>query len=194
MNKISFNQTERSKTYLLSKMIRGSSVLEVGCGNGEFSIACAKKGMNAVGLDVSQKMIENAVTRSTNLNIKDIKFINQDFLKFKTKAKFDYLVFCYFLNIFPNEQVVETVIKKGISNLKPSGIILIADEFEPHNRLLKFLTNIMRIPVFAFFKMFAGVKYHKTHDLRKILKNLNINIIEEKRFLFQYCSILIGKL
>ena len=33
-----------------------------------------------------------------------------------------------------------TIIKKGISHLKPRGIILIADEFEPHNIL--FLSDV----------------------------------------------------
>ena len=193
-NFISLYQTEISKRYQLSKLPKNGTVLELGCGNGEFAINCALKGLNTIGLDVSKKMINNAKARASKLKIKNIKFINQDIFNFQTKTKFDYLILCYFLNVFPTEQAVEKVITKAKTYLKPTGLILIADELEPHNCVLKVIINLLRFPVFAIFKITTNMEHHKIHDLRKILTKLDIKVVEEKRFLFQYCSILIGKL
>jgi ubiquinone/menaquinone biosynthesis C-methylase UbiE len=190
---ISFYQTVESKNYLVDTVKVNKSVLDIGCGNGDFAISCAKKASNVVGLDVSIKMIRNAKKAAADNKLTNVNFQIEDFFSFEIDKKFDYVTLVYFLNIFQDENTVEDVLKKVKSFLRPGGHILIADELEPRNKVLSYLVNMFRLPLFNFFYVTTGLKYHKIHDLKKILKKLDIRIIDEKRFLFQYCSVLIGK-
>lgn len=59
----------------LFKVTPGMSILDVGCGTGNFSIKIAAKGGVVTGIDVSDKMLNIAVkkTKKKNLNIEFIK-------------------------------------------------------------------------------------------------------------------------
>jgi ubiquinone/menaquinone biosynthesis C-methylase UbiE len=190
---VSLNQTAMTKAYLVEFVENERSVLEIGCGNGDMGISIAKKGLRVTGLDISKNMIRNAQRKSINNGLTNIRFEQTDFLSYDTDEKFDYVILPYFLNIFPDEEVVKRILKKAISHMKPGGYILIADELNPNNLILSIIVNILRIPVFLFFQITTGMKYHRIHDLEKILATLNMEIIEEKRFLFQYCSVIVGK-
>jgi 2-polyprenyl-3-methyl-5-hydroxy-6-metoxy-1,4-benzoquinol methylase len=192
-NANSLNQTVKSKEYLVGLVRPDTSALELGCGNGILGISLAKKGLSVTGLDLSKKMITNAKKRSKEEGLTNIRFEVTDLLSYDTDEKFDYVVLPYILNVFPDEQSVSEVVKKAISHLKPGGHLLIADEMRPKNALLSICVNILRIPVFMFFMITTGMSYHKIHDLKNIMEKLNIEIIEEKRFLFQYCSVIVGK-
>jgi ubiquinone/menaquinone biosynthesis C-methylase UbiE len=190
---ISLYQTARSKEYLQEKIDKNKTVLEIGCGNGKLTISCSKKCSSAVGLDISKNMIENAKKNASRENIKNVKFFQEDFFSFQPNEKFDYVILSYFLNVFPNEAAAEKVLKRASTLVKPGGLILIADELEPKNTILSIIINTLRIPVFNFFYITTGLKYHRIHDLNKIMRHSGIQPIEEKRFLFQYCSVIIGK-
>jgi ubiquinone/menaquinone biosynthesis C-methylase UbiE len=192
-NAISLYQTVKTKEYLINRIKAQSTALEIGCGNGGLAISCAGKCAYVLGLDVSKNMIENAKKLVVKRHIDGIEFIQKDLYSFNSKKKFDYIILAYFLNIFPDEKTVEKVISKAKSFLKPGGVILIADELEPSNTILSMIVRALRVPVFNFFYLTTGLKYHKIHDLEKVLENAGIEIIEKKRFLFQYCSVLIGK-
>lgn len=192
-NAISLYQTVRTKEYLLKKIKRNRKVLVVACGDGNLAISARKKGCEVVGLDISKKMIENAKKAAKKNNVRGVKFIQKDFLSFDTDEKFDYVVLAYFLNIFPDEKFVKIILKKAKSHLKSEGYFLIADEMDPKNPLLSFIVNAFRIPVFQFFRITLGIRHHKIHNIPRVMKRLNIKLIEEKRFLFQYCSVIVGK-
>jgi ubiquinone/menaquinone biosynthesis C-methylase UbiE len=170
-----------------------SSVLEIGCGNGEVAVSCAKRGANIKALDISKNMIDNAKRLAKENNIENILFIQKDFQDFEIEDKFDFVILCYFLNVFPDEKSIENVFEKIKGLLKPNGHLLIADELQPQNFILSKLVNLLRYPVFYYFQIKAGVEHHKIHDLPKILKKKGYELVDEKRFLFQYCSVIIAK-
>ena len=190
---ISLYQTVKTKKYLLKKIKRNSKVLVVACGNGNLAISTRKKGCEVVGLDISKRMIKNAKKAAKKNNASGIKFIQGDFISFYTNEKFDYVVLAYFLNIFPDEKCVKIILEKAKSHLKPEGYILIADEMDPKNPLLSLIVNAFRVLVFQFFRITTRIKHHKIHNLPRVMKRLNLKLIEEKRFLFQYCSVIVGK-
>jgi ubiquinone/menaquinone biosynthesis C-methylase UbiE len=190
---ISLNQTVLSKKFLTNHIRSNSSVLEIGCGNGDVAIQCAKKGANVTAIDISENMIENAKQNAKKNNVEGIKFFQKDVNKLEIDGKFDVIILCYFFNIFPDEKSVGMVIEKVKPYLKSNGYILIADELKPNNLVLSSLVNFSRIPVFIFFRIKTGMMHHKIHDLKKILEKSNFQILEEKRFLFQYCSVIVAK-
>jgi len=183
----------KTKEHLVSFIDNRSKVLEIGCGNGDVAILCAKKGADVLALDVSGNMIHNAKKLAEENQIENVRFIQENIMDFNTDNKFDCVILCYFLNVLPDERSVIGLLEKIRPYLKPGGRIIIADELEPRNIILNKLVNLFRFPVFLFFKLKAGVEHHKIHDLNRILKKMGFRIVDEKRFLFQYCSVIIAK-
>lgn len=58
------------------------TILEIGCGTGEFSIEVAKICNKVIALDVSKNMLEYAKNKSKMRGINNISFINSGFLSY----------------------------------------------------------------------------------------------------------------
>jgi len=82
--------------FLLSKinLPSNASILDLACGSGRHSILLAKQGYNVTGVDLSDRLLSEAVksAKAENLNI---KFIKADIRDFQTEEKFDCI-----LNLF----------------------------------------------------------------------------------------------
>ena len=63
------HETEIARFGLLSYLIEGQKVLEVGCGNGDLSIEIAKKGFDVTGLDISNAGIHQAIQQAKTDNL-----------------------------------------------------------------------------------------------------------------------------
>jgi ubiquinone/menaquinone biosynthesis C-methylase UbiE len=67
---VGYNLTRQADPYLLGRMfeflnpVAGGKYLDIGCGTGNYTIALAAEGMNFVGIDPSQEMLEKAKLRS----------------------------------------------------------------------------------------------------------------------------------
>ena len=66
---VSLNQTIRSKEFLKSKITPGQTMLEVGCGAGDFSLSCAQVCSKVIGLDGSARMIEIAKRKAQGAKV-----------------------------------------------------------------------------------------------------------------------------
>ena len=71
-----FGSNEK-KLKLLGK-IKGKTVLELGCGGGQASIALAKKGAKCTGIDISHKQIEAAMKNAEKEGVK-VEFLELPF-------------------------------------------------------------------------------------------------------------------
>ncbi|MFC2067700.1 glycosyltransferase [Chloroflexota bacterium] len=59
-------ETEVARIKLLSHLVEGQKVLEIGCGNGDLSIEMAKEGFDVVGVDISEAGIKQASEKAKN--------------------------------------------------------------------------------------------------------------------------------
>ena len=73
----------------LPKDLRGTRILDAGCGTGVLSRMLDEKGAEVVGVDISEKLIEVAKDRS-NLN-KNIEYFAGD-MKEQSFGNFDYII------------------------------------------------------------------------------------------------------
>lgn len=69
--------------YFFSKFTEGKNLLDVGCGTGKYSLEFLKLGMNVTGIEYSKQMINKEI------QTKSLNFINKDFLKYKSKKKYE---------------------------------------------------------------------------------------------------------
>ncbi len=75
----------------LPENLEGKQILDAGCGTGAFSIACARRGAQVVGIDLSPSLIKLASERCP-VEIKDnIEFQAGDMLG-ADRGRFDYVV------------------------------------------------------------------------------------------------------
>lgn len=117
------------------------NALDVGCGTGTFARRLAERSQHVLALDLSPEMIRLARERSE-------KFSNIDFELTDVRnsplnvACFDCIASIATLHHLPFE---ELLLKMGAA-LKPGGVLLILDLFEPHG-ITDSLTNLVAIPV-----------------------------------------------
>lgn len=102
-----------------------ASILDLACGSGRHSILLAKQGFNVTGVDLSDRLLFEAVksARAENLNI---KFIKSDIRDFHTEDKFDCI-----LNLFTSFGYFETdeenflVFEKAFNFLAKKGYFVL---------------------------------------------------------------------
>ncbi|MBU0649267.1 methyltransferase domain-containing protein, partial [Patescibacteria group bacterium] len=85
-----FSKTQKEVDFIVSRMVQGGRVLDIGCGHGRHCIEFAKRGFEAVGIDVSKKLIAQARRTGKRLPIQFI--INDARQMNKVRGYFDLIV------------------------------------------------------------------------------------------------------
>jgi SAM-dependent methyltransferase len=76
-----------------AERIRAQSVLDVGCGSGRYLQALAEIGVRrAVGIDLSQPMLDLARDRVAGFGNCDVDLVHTDFASWKTEQRFDLVI------------------------------------------------------------------------------------------------------
>jgi 2-polyprenyl-3-methyl-5-hydroxy-6-metoxy-1,4-benzoquinol methylase len=111
-----------SYEYLLSRQ-KGNSVLEIGCGDGDFLLALAFRGLKCVGIDFSETLIREAEKKASSNNLK-AKFLCMDVNDLPEKYRFDYVVMN---DVFEHlsDRELDRIFIKIKQLLQPDGEIII---------------------------------------------------------------------
>lgn len=147
------------------------NALEVGCGTGGFARLLAERSDQVLALDLSPEMIRLARERSTQFS--NIEYQCTDFLNTPLPAEsFDCIASIATLHHLP---LRDTLLKLKAA-LKPSGVLVILDLFEPVG-LSDYLLNFVALPVSVGlrFKHYGRLRQrpevraawaaHEAHDL-----------------------------
>lgn len=111
-----------SYEYLLSKP-RGSAVLDIGCGDGDFALALAHNGYKCVGVDFSETLIKAAKSKAS-LNTLDTEFICTDIGSIPDSAGFNYIVMNDVIEHLSDREL-SIILSKVVTLLRPAGEIII---------------------------------------------------------------------
>ena len=104
--------------------IKGSKILDIGCGAGSLSFYMASKGGLVTGIDISKKAISECTKSARALNLNNAKFFQGYFPDgFTLKEKYDYVVFTEVIEHLENDIAA---IKKIEQLLKPGGLLLLS--------------------------------------------------------------------
>jgi demethylphylloquinol methyltransferase len=109
----------------LDDMRAGDRVLYVGVGSGEDAIAAASMGVMVTCLDLSAGMVEKTRDRFARAKLR-ADFVCADIMHYTPERPFDAVVANFFLNIF-TRPVMEQVLSRAVSIVRPGGKLLIAD-------------------------------------------------------------------
>lgn len=136
----------------------GRRILDIGCGTGNVSLACAERGANVVGIDISAEMLEVAREKAKAARLEDrIEFLEIGVAEMAgrtAEGEFDAAVACLtFSELTPDEQDYASSAVR--SRLKPGGILVIADEVLPERALNRLAHRLARLPVAASAYIFT---------------------------------------
>jgi 2-polyprenyl-3-methyl-5-hydroxy-6-metoxy-1,4-benzoquinol methylase len=113
----------------------GGPVLEVACGTGRIAIPIAKKGIEIVGLDISEGMLSEAKKKSDQENLK-IEWVHADCRDFNLNKKFK-LIFIPFNSMqhLHDLRSIESFFSNVKKHLAIGGVFII-DVFNPSVSIL----------------------------------------------------------
>lgn len=154
------------------------SVLDLGCGNGRYSMELAKKAKEVVGYDISEKSIETANLISKREGINNFVGIVGDFTNFSYSNYFDYVLVVNMLHHTKDKKLILQNIRKA---LKYDGKLIIF-EFNPLN--LMFIPFLIRL---GQTRSHLNFEYWRSNifNLNKIILNngFKIDAVEKYAFL-----------
>ena len=147
--------------------LKGSKILDLGCGGGLLAEEMYKSGAEVVGIDASKKTIEIAKNHAKEQSLK-IKYLNTDLESFESKVKFDAVICFELIEHVPDPEELINQITKII---KPNGKL--------------FLSTINRnLFSFIFAKIVAeyvlNIIPRGTHTYEKFLKPSEIKVMLNK--------------
>jgi SAM-dependent methyltransferase len=166
--------------------LNGLTVLEIGCGNGNFSIWLRTNfpDVNIIGIDISPKALSIAKSRAKALN-KQIGFVVADAesLSF-ADGQFDYVISCECLEHLPSPSEMAREIRRV---LKPMGQFILTTENYFNGMLLAWLMAWLRG---TSYDSGSGVQPHENFFLfwrvKKLLESSGLKIQHMESNHFQW--------
>jgi demethylmenaquinone methyltransferase/2-methoxy-6-polyprenyl-1,4-benzoquinol methylase len=162
----------------------GIRILDVGCGTGGVSLACAARGAVVTGIDRNAGMLE--VARSKALPAEctgSIEWIELGMAEIEdrfSEESFDAIVSCLmFSELSRDEQ--EYAVAMAHSRLVPAGRIVIADEVAPQRPLGRIGYWLRKLPVVALAYLLTQTTTRPVHDLAQRIREAGFVDVQETR-------------
>jgi ubiquinone/menaquinone biosynthesis C-methylase UbiE len=140
---------------------RCRAALEVGCGTGSFSRTLAKSSESVLALDLSPNMIRVAQERSARFP--NIEFRVADVLELELPAEaFDCVATIATLHHLPTKEVLSKI-KRA---LKPGGVLLVLDLFQPEG-LSDAFRSALALPVSLGLRLLRHGRLNAPREVRR---------------------------
>tara|TARA_B110000208_G_C11787590_1_gene436178 strand:+ start:145 stop:747 length:603 start_codon:yes stop_codon:yes gene_type:complete len=154
------------KSYIV---VKNTSILDIGCGNGFYVFGLADYVKCIYGLDPSNEMLESANNNQKFFNKKNVKFYNGSIENNHLKNKFDIVMFTYSLH-FTDDSNASLLL--AIKKLVPNGLLVI---IEPNK---KYISSKLLIGHNNFDK-----KYYELKQQQLIKTRHNVYMFAKKHTL-----------
>jgi SAM-dependent methyltransferase len=154
-----WNHNNHYHDFLLKQLPSScESVLEIGCGTGEFSRLLAERSGRVVAIDLSPKMIEISKVKSGHLT--NINFQVSDILKWEFPVEqFDAIASIATFHHLPLESLLPSL-KEA---LKPGGKLVVLDLVE-HEPVQDILSDVIAVPLHWIFNMLRNRRIRPTRE------------------------------
>jgi ubiquinone/menaquinone biosynthesis C-methylase UbiE len=197
INLISFGQSRRIQQEIVEEYIcEGNQVLEIGCGTGTLAISCAKKGASVVALDISSQMLAIAARKVREHDLID-KIRLEEMGAIELENAFDDNTFdrivstLVFSELYTNEQ--KYVLSQAYRILKPSGLIIIADEVKPRSLWKRIMHSLIRIPLALITYLLTQTSTKALEDIKGPMMDAGFKIIRERRSFIDSFGLFVGQ-
>ena len=157
----------------------GARVLDLGCGTGGLSLACAARGASVVGIDKDPGMLEVAKGKVAP---GDVEWIELGAMEIEDRFEpetFDAVVSCLmFSELFSEER--DYVLSKAARLLVPHGLIVVADEVLPPSAPQRLIRTLARWPLVAATWLATQTTTHSVGDLSGLVSKAGFEDVHEE--------------
>ncbi len=171
----------------------GKRILDIGCGTGGVSLACAARGAFVTGIDINAGMLEVARGKPVPAGGK-VEFLELGAAEIEDRfapGSLDAVVSCLaFSEMSPEEQGYALAVSR--SRLVPGGLLVIADETEPNGTLARLAYQMRRLPAVAVTYMLTQATTRPVHGLAKRIQAAGYSAVVEERLGIRSLTIVHG--
>ncbi|MEJ2164256.1 MAG: methyltransferase domain-containing protein [Desulfobacterales bacterium] len=188
VNILSAGHAKKIKNEIVANWIKpGIKVLDVGCGTGELAANAAKAGAHVAGIDISEGMLQVARKRFEGAALKGkahlyhagVTELDELFADNAFDVVTSTLVFS---ELHPAERIWAMTEFHRI--LKPSGVLVLADEVRPRSFIKRLVYAAMRVPLAIATYFIAQIGTKAIPDIAQEISQAGFNVLSEKRSLF----------
>jgi len=157
-------------------------VLDIGCGTGNLSLACAERGARVTGIDVNAGMLE--VARRKKPARGAIELVELGAMEIEDRFRpdaFDAAVSCLaFSELLPEEQ--DYVLSKLRTCVMPNGRLVIADEAPSPAGARGAWTRLRRLPAAFVTYLLTQTTTRPVEGLARRVREAGFEAVVEERF------------
>jgi len=162
----------------------GKRVLDMGCGTGGVSLACAARGAQVVAIDINAGMLEIArakpMPRDCGGAIEWIELGVAEIQDRFPEASFDAIVSCLLFSELSAEERAYAL-DIAHSSLVRGGRLVVADETLPSTRSARLWHHVRRFPLVALTYVLTQTGTQPVEHLVERVRDAGFGHVEEKR-------------
>lgn len=167
---------------LTSHLKKGQRVLDLGCGTGTLTLRAAQKGAKVKGIDINPQMLEIAQKQAIKKNLLQNIILSEmgvaELGNEKSKS-YDVVMSGLCFSELTESELIFTL--KEINRiLKPSGLLLVADEVRSKSILKRILNELLRFPLVIITFLITQTTIHAIDNLTEKIKESGL-LIESAR-------------
>jgi ubiquinone/menaquinone biosynthesis C-methylase UbiE len=194
MDKISRGRVRAAKEAVAREVIKGSRVLDIGCGTGELASMIVQRDCILEGFDLSPSMVKTAKQRIQAENLEGkfcLSNMGVDGMDNFQDECFDAVVSTLVFSEL-NDNEIRFALKQAKRILKRGGRIIIADEVVPKRFFRRILHTVIRLPLLAVTYLVSSNSTRPIPNLTGELMRVGFTIQKEIRSHGDAFAILVG--
>lgn len=167
---------------LTSRIKKGQTILDLGCGTGALTLRAAQKGAKVKGIDINAQMLEIAQKQVIKKNLlQNINLCEMGVAELETEKSdsYDMVMSGLCFSELSEDELIFTL-KEVKRILKPGGFLLVADEVRPKNILKRILNGIVKFPLVIITSIITQTTIHSIENLPEKIKESGL-LIESVR-------------
>ena len=163
---------------LVSRVLGGQRVIDLGCGTGALTLRAARKGARVKGIDVNPQMLEIAHRRAGEAGLtRNIQLAEMGVAELGEEQSESYDVAMSGLCFSElTEDELSYTLKEVERILSPGGILLVADEISPTSLHRRIVNRILRLPLVVITYLMTQTTTHAVRDLPVKVKQAGLSI------------------
>jgi 2-polyprenyl-3-methyl-5-hydroxy-6-metoxy-1,4-benzoquinol methylase len=161
----------------------GKRILDIGCGTGAVSHACAALGATVTGIDLDAGMLEVARGKPAPApgSAEFVELAATEIGDRFAERTLDAVVSCLAMSEMSSDEQ-EYVLRVAYSRLVPGGVIVIADESMPEGGLSRLAYRLRRLPIAAATYLLTQTTTRPVRGLRERVEAAGFRQVEEERW------------